>query len=197
MSLKNLSDSELVSLYIAENDNAFKVLLNRYKSKVYSTIYFIVKDRELSEDLTQDTFFKVIDVLKSGKYNEKGKFKPYIMRVAHNLAVDYYRKNKPFEFVRDNENFDLFSTLPLVRNTTEEIIDKKENHHILRNMIKELPFEQKQVLLMRHFAGMSFQEISEMTGVLKNTCLGRMRYAVLNLRKKLEQNDAYEKNIYR
>lgn len=196
MDLKRMSDAELVSLYQSNNDRAFKVLLTRYKSKVYSTVYFIVKDRDVADDLTQDVFCKAIDTIKGGRYNENGKFQQWIVRVAHNLAIDYYRRDKKYPMLREDDDFQLFNLLPLATNTTDKNIAQKEIHQLLREHIKQLPKEQKQVLLMRHFAGMSFKEIAEMTGVSINTALGRMRYALINLKKMLAPHFAYEENYY-
>jgi RNA polymerase sigma-70 factor (ECF subfamily) len=194
--LKKLTDAELVSLYQNQNDRAFKVLLNRYKSKVYSVVYYIVKDRDLADDITQDVFCKFIDTIHKGKYNENGKFQQWIMRVAHNLAVDHYRKNKKYQMVREDEDFSLFNTLPLGTASVELTIIQKETKQLLREQIKKLPFEQRQVLIMRHFADMSFQEISDFTGVSINTALGRMRYALINLRKMLTPIYENEKKYY-
>lgn len=194
--LKKLDDSELVSLYAQNNQEAFKVLLQRYKSKVFSTIYFIVKDKETASDLTQDTFFKVIDTIRNGRYNENGKFQHWIVRIAHNIAIDFYRKNSKVGFVRDEEDYSIFDTLQIVETSKEDEIKQKEIKTLLRECIHKLPFEQRQVLLMRHFADMSFQEISDFTGVSINTSLGRMRYALLNLRKQLNPHFAYEHNYY-
>ena len=196
MEMKKMSDAELVSLYQSNNDRAFKVLLNRYKTKVYSTIYFIVKDRDLADDLTQDVFCKVIDTIRGGRYNENGKFQQWVVRVAHNLAIDHYRKNKKYQMVREDEDFELFNLLPISVESAEKTLENKETHKMLRKLIRQLPFEQKQVLLMRHFAGMTFQEIADMTGVSINTALGRMRYALINLRKMLTPIYAYEENYY-
>lgn len=194
--LKKLNDAELVSLYAQNNQEAFKVLLNRYKSKVFSTIYFIVKDKETANDLTQDTFFKVIDTIRNKKYNEDGKFQPWIVRIAHNLAIDFYRKNTKHSFVRDEEDYSIFDTLQIADAPKEDAIKQKEIKNLLRQQIRLLPFEQRQVLLLRHFADMSFQEIAEFTGVSINTALGRMRYALLHLRKQLNPHFAYEQNYY-
>lgn len=196
MDLKKLSDAELVSLYKSNNERAFKVLLNRYKSKVFSTAFFIVKDREVANDLTQDVFFKVIDTIRKGKYNEDGKFQQWIMRVSHNIAIDHYRKSSRVSFLREDEDFSVFDTLPLSVAPFEDNIKQKDIKQLLKTHIHNLPFEQRQVLLMRHFVGMSFQEIADFTGVSINTALGRMRYALLNLRKQLTPHFAYEKQYY-
>lgn len=196
MDIKKLSDAELVSLYKSNNERAFKVLLNRYKSKVFSTAYFIVKDREVANDLTQDVFFKAIDTIKKGKYNEDGKFQNWIMRVTHNLAIDHYRKNTKVNFVRENDEFSVFETLPFSVAPREDGMTQKEIKLLLKEHIHNLPFEQRQVLLMRHFVGMSFKEIADFTGVSINTALGRMRYALLTLKKQLNPHFAYEQHYY-
>lgn len=196
MEIKKMSDAELIALYQSKNEEAFKVLLNRYKSKVYTTIYFIVKDRELAEDLTQDTFCKLIDLIKVGKYKEDGKFKQWLMRMAHNLAIDNYRKLSKRTMVREQEDFDLFGTLNLPIDGVDTTLIKKEIHQKLRECILDLPKEQKQVLIMRQYTGLSFQEIADQTGVSINTALGRMRYALLNLRKQLTPYFAYEQHYY-
>ncbi|HEY8401771.1 MAG TPA: RNA polymerase sigma factor [Cytophagaceae bacterium] len=192
-----LSDSELVSLYIKGNEEAFAQLLKRHKSKVYTTIYLIVKDQYVAEDLLQETFIKAIKKLKSGQYNEEGKFLPWIVRIAHNLAIDYFRKEKRYPTIVMEDGSNVFNSLDFSEESSESIKIKDETHSILREMIQTLPEAQKEVLLMRHYADMSFQEIAEATGVSINTALGRMRYALINLRKKLEKhNVAYDKNIY-
>ena len=196
MEMKKMSDAELVSLYQSKNERAFKVLLTRYKSKVFTTIYYIVKDRDIADDLTQDAFCKVVDTIRLGRYKEDGKFKQWIVRLSHNLAIDYYRKHSKYKMIREDEDFELFNTLPLSVDGVDTAFVKKEIHQLLRDNIKLLPKEQKQVLLMRHFAGMSFQEIADKTGVSINTALGRMRYALLNLRKQLKPHFAYEQNYY-
>lgn len=196
MEMKKMCDAELVSLYQSKNEQAFKVLLTRYKSKVYTSIYFIVKDQEIANDLTQDTFCKLVDILRNDKYKEDGKFKQWLMRMAHNLAIDHYRKISKNHLVRETDDFQLFNTLALSVDGTDSSIIKKEMHQILRDAVKLLPKDQKQVLIMRHFAGMSFQEIADQTGVSINTALGRMRYALLNLRKQLKPQFAYENNYY-
>lgn len=196
MDIKKLSDAELVSLYKSNNERAFKVLLNRYKSKVFSTAYFIVKDKEMANDLTQDVFIKAIDTIRNGKYNEDGKFQNWIMRVTHNLAIDQYRKLSKVNFVRENDDFSIFETLPVSVAPREDGMTQHDIKQLLKEHIHNLPFEQRQVLLMRHFMDMSFKEISEFTGVSINTALGRMRYALLNLRKQLTPHFAYEQHYY-
>lgn len=196
MDLKKIDDAELVNLYRSGNDRAFKVLLNRYKTKVFTTVFYIVKDREIANDITQDVFFKVIDTIRDGRYNENGKFQQWIGRVAHNLAIDHYRKHKKYQMVREDEDFDIFNLLPLGVEGAERSILQKETKSLLKEHIQKLPIEQRQVLLMRHFAGMSFQEIADFTGVSINTSLGRMRYALLNLRKMLAPYYEHEAKYY-
>jgi RNA polymerase sigma factor (sigma-70 family) len=192
-----VSDAYLVSQYIKGNEEAFAQLLKRHKSKVYTTIYLIVRDQYIAEDLLQETFIKAINKLRSGSYNEEGKFLPWIVRIAHNLAIDYFRREKRYPTIVLEDGSNVFNSLAFSEDSRESIKIKDETHAILRELIQQLPEAQKEVLLMRHYADMSFQEIAEATGVSINTALGRMRYALINLRKKLEQhNIAYDKNIY-
>ncbi|MFN6946679.1 MAG: RNA polymerase sigma factor [Cytophagaceae bacterium] len=192
-----ISDAKLVSLYIQGNEDAFAMLLKRHKSKVYSTIYLIVKDQYVAEDLMQEAFIKAINKLRSGSYNEEGKFLPWIVRIAHNLAIDYFRRAKRYPTIVMEDGSNIFNSLSFSEDSMETVKIKNETHSTLREMIQALPEAQKEVLLMRHYADMSFQEIAEATGVSINTALGRMRYALINLRKQLEKhNIAYDKNFY-
>jgi len=192
-----LSDSQLVLQYQSGNEKAFEVLLTRHKSKVYTAIYLIVKDRYLAEDLLQETFIKAINTIKGGRYNEEGKFKPWISRIAHNIAIDSFRKNRRHPEVVLEDGSRVFDSLDFAEESFEAAQVLKDNKTRLRDLIKELPKEQKQVLIMRHYLNMSFHEIAAKTGVSINTALGRMRYALLNLRKKIEkQKIAYDKNLY-
>jgi RNA polymerase sigma factor (sigma-70 family) len=197
MNIIQLSDSALVSLYIAGNENAFELLVTRHKNKVFTTILLIVKDTETAEDLLQDTFIKAIHTMKSGRYNEEGKFSSWICRIAHNLAIDFFRKEKRSPMINIEDNSNIFNTLSFSEESIESIQIKEETHERLRDLIQQLPEAQKEVLIMRHYADMSFQEIAESTGVSINTALGRMRYALINLRKKMtNSNIAYDKNLY-
>lgn len=192
-----ISDAKLVSLYISGDENSFAQLLKRHKAKVYTTIYLIVKDQYIAEDLLQETFIKAIKKLKSGDYNEEGKFLPWIVRIAHNLAIDYFRREKRYPTIIMEDGSNIFNSLDFSEDSTESLQIKDETHSILRKLIQTLPEPQREVLLMRHYGEMSFQEIADATGVSINTALGRMRYALINLRKKLEkQNVAYDKNFY-
>ena len=194
---RRLSDSQLVSLYQTGNQEAFEMLLHRHKSRIYTAIYLIVKDRYTAEDLLQETFIKAINTIRSGRYNEEGKFLPWISRIAHNLAIDNFRKNKRYPEVVLEDGSRVFDSMQFAVESTEDKQVFKDTRSRLRDLIKELPVEQKQVLIMRHYLQMSFQEIAERTGVSINTALGRMRYALINLRKRMMKNRAYDKNIYR
>ncbi|MFC6996190.1 RNA polymerase sigma factor [Rufibacter roseus] len=197
MNIVQLSDSALVTSYIAGNESAFEELVNRHKSKVFTTILLIVKDTYTAEDLLQETFVKAIHTMKSGRYNEEGKFSSWICRIAHNLAIDYFRREKRSPMITLEDGSNVFNTLSFSEESVESIRIKEETHARLRELIQLLPPAQKEVLIMRHYADMSFQEIAEATGVSINTALGRMRYALINLRKKMS-NDiaAYDKNLY-
>jgi RNA polymerase sigma-70 factor (ECF subfamily) len=192
-----LVDSQLVSQYINGNEVAFEELVNRHKSRIFTTIYMIVKDQYVAEDLMQEVFIKAIRTLRSGRYNEEGKFLPWILRIAHNLAIDKFRKNKRYPTIVMDDGNSVFETLEFAEGTFEDAQMKKEVHQSLRKLIHELPEAQKKVLIMRHYMDMSFKEISDQTGVSINTALGRMRYALINLRKKMQQNNiAYDQNFY-
>ncbi|MEX2230611.1 MAG: sigma-70 family RNA polymerase sigma factor [Cyclobacteriaceae bacterium] len=193
---KGLSDSQLVSLYRNGNEDAFEVLLYRHKSKIYTAIYLIVKDRYTAEDLLQETFIKAINTIRGGRYNEEGKFLPWICRIAHNLAIDHFRKEKRYPEVVLEDGSKLFNSMDFAEESSEDKQMFRETRSKLRDYIRELPAEQKHVLIMRHYFDMSFQEIADRTGVSINTALGRMRYALINLRKKMVKNRAYDKNIY-
>ena len=191
------SDSQLVSLYQDGSEEAFEMLLFRHKSRIYTAIYLIVKDRYVAEDLLQETFIKAINTIRSGRYNEEGKFSPWISRIAHNLAIDHFRRCKRYPEIVLEDGSRVFNSMDFSEESIESLQIAKENKERLRSMIKELPDEQKQVLIMRHFLQMSFQEIADRTGVSINTALGRMRYALINLRKKMLKSRAYDKDVYR
>ena len=191
------SDSQLVSLYQTGNEEAFEMLLLRHKSRIYTAIYLIVKDRYIAEDLLQETFIKVVNMIKSGRYNEEGKFLPWLSRVAHNLAIDHFRRKKRYPEIVLEDGSRVFNSLDFAEESYESAQMQRETKSRLRDLIKELPEEQKHVLIMRHYLQMSFQEIADRTEVSINTALGRMRYALINLRKKMIKNHiAYDKNIY-
>jgi|TARA_B100000683_G_scaffold158289_2_gene152777 RNA polymerase sigma factor (sigma-70 family) len=192
MSLVSLSDQELVSVYIKGSETALEELVNRHRSRIYSYILVTIKDKSLAEDFFQDTFIKVINTLKGGKYNEEGKFLPWVMRIAHNLMIDHFRKQKKFRKVsgrsRDNEELDIFNTIKYEELNVEERLVKTQIKSDVKELIERLPEEQKEVVKLRHYYDMSFSEISKYTNVSINTALGRMRYALINLRKMVEEH---------
>jgi RNA polymerase sigma-70 factor (ECF subfamily) len=190
MKLQSLSDRELVSIYIQGNEKSLEELINRHRSRVYSYIFITIKNKTLAEDFFQDTFIKVIKTLKSGKYNEEGKFLPWVMRISHNLMIDHFRKEKKFRKVsgrsRDNDELDIFNTIKYEELNIEERLVKNQVKSDVKELIDRLPEEQKEVIKLRHYYDMSFKEISDYTNVSINTALGRMRYAIINLRKMVE-----------
>ncbi len=191
------SDAELVSLFQNGNQSAFAQLLTRHKSKVFTSILIIVKDRYLAEDLFQDTFIKALRLLQEEKYNEDGKFLPWIARVARNIAIDHIRKNKRQPQIVMDSGSPFFSSFNFTDTDAESVQIEQDESAMVRRLIAQLPEEQRDVLTMRHFADMSFKDIAEATGVSINTALGRMRYALINLKKILEKHkNAYETNLY-
>jgi RNA polymerase sigma-70 factor (ECF subfamily) len=182
------SDALLVKNYVDGDENALTVLINRHQSKIFGFIYSKISDRDISNDIFQDTFIKVIRTLKSQSYNEEGKFLPWVMRIAHNLIIDHYRKNKKMPMFRETEDFSIFSIMTDDSLTIENQIIQDQVEVDLRKLIEELPADQKEVLIMRMYQDMSFKEISEITGVSINTALGRMRYALMNMRKVIEKH---------
>ncbi len=192
-----VNESELISAYLKGDESAFATLVTRYKSRIYTTIYLVVKDSYVAEDLTQDTFIKAIKTLKEGRYNEEGKFLPWILRIAHNLAIDYFRRAKRYPNVVFEDGSSVFNSLNFSEDSVESAQIKKESYEHLRGLIKSLPQQQREVLVMRHYEDLSFQEIAEATGVSINTALGRMRYALINLRKLMSKSKyAYDRNMY-
>lgn len=183
-----ISDKELIRRYIRGDEATFQTLVNRHKDKIYTYIYLILKDQHLAEDIFQDTFIKVIHTLKRGKYNEEGKFLPWVMRIAHNLAIDHFRKSNKIPIADGGPDFDIMSTIKVNDPNIEDVIVTEQIHDDLRKLVELLPPEQKEVVRLRHFCGLSFKEISEQTNVSINTALGRMRYALINLRKLMEEN---------
>lgn len=183
-----IPDALLVRNYVAGDENALASLIKRHQSKIYGFIYSKVGDRDVSEDIFQDTFIKVIKTLKSNSYNEEGKFLPWVMRIAHNLIVDYFRKNKKMPMFRETEEFSIFSIMTDNNPNIEAQLITAQVENDLQKLIDELPNDQKEVLVMRIYQDLSFKEISELTGVSINTALGRMRYALMNLRKVIEKH---------
>lgn len=187
--LKSKSDQELIQMYVGGQESGLEALLNRYKSKIYTSIYMKVKDEYLAEDIFQETFIKIINTLKSGKYNEEGKFLPWAIRIAHNIIVDFFRKAKRAPNIVNADGFDIFEVLEFSDESAESKMLKRQVDVDLKKMIQKLPDDQKEVLIMRHFCDMSFKDIAEITEVSINTALGRMRYALSNLRKMIEGTD--------
>jgi RNA polymerase sigma-70 factor (ECF subfamily) len=190
-------DGELIAQYRNGSQAAFDLLVDRYQSKVYTTIYLIVKDQDVAEDLLQDVFVKVVQTIHSDKYTEEGKFQPWLMRIAHNLAIDHFRKAKRYPTILMEDGSNVFNSLQFAESSIEDQRVREETLEMVKKLIDELPEAQKEVLVMRHYLDMSFQEIADQTGVSINTALGRMRYALIHLRKKMKQlNFAYDKTIY-
>ncbi|MBC5841038.1 sigma-70 family RNA polymerase sigma factor [Flavobacterium sp. F-380] len=181
-------DALLVQDYIAGNEESLSVLIKRHESRIYGFIYSKIADRDISNDIFQDTFIKVIKTLKSKSYNEEGKFLPWVMRIAHNLIIDHFRKNKKMPLFRETEEFSIFSIMSDDSPTIENKIISDQVEVDIKRLIEELPADQKEVLVMRMYQDMSFKEISEITGVSINTSLGRMRYALMNLRKVIDKH---------
>ena len=183
------TDAFLVKKYINGDENSLSVLITRHQQRIYSFIYSKVYDKDVAEDIFQDTFIKVIRTLKKGRYNEEGKFLPWVMRISHNLVIDHFRKNKRMPKFENSGDFNIFSVLSDSGLNAEKQIIKDQIEADLQELIKELPADQLEVLVMRIYKDMSFKEISENTGVSINTALGRMRYALINLRKVIEKHN--------
>ena len=182
MLLSNLSDQVLVKKYINGDNYSFEVLLNRHKSRVFAFIMSKIKNKDLSEDIFQDTYVKVVNSLQKGKYNEEGKFLPWVMRIAHNLVIDHFRKQKKMYMVRSNNDFDIFDVIKDDNINVDDRLIRDQIFSDLRGLINLLPNDQKEVLMMRYFEEMSFKKIAEHFDISINTALGRMRYALINLR---------------
>ena len=189
MESNTILDSVLVNNYINGHEKSLEILIIRHKQRIFSFILSKVLDREVAEDIFQDTFIKVINTLKKGAYNEEGKFLPWVMRIAHNLIIDHFRRNKRLPKFNNTDDFDIFDVLSDDMLSVENQIIKSQILEDVRNLIEELPEDQKEVLLMRMYRDMSFKEIAENTDVSINTALGRMRYALINLRKLIEKHN--------
>jgi RNA polymerase sigma factor (sigma-70 family) len=185
-----VSDNELVNRFISGDPKAIETLIYRYKNRVFTYIYFNIKDRHLAEDLFQDTFIKVIKSFQEGKYQDNGRLLSWIMRIAHNLIIDYYRHDKQLNtYSSDNGEVDLFNSTRYAEDTIEQTMINDQVLNDVRRLVDELPEDQKEIILLRHYGGLSFKEISEQTNVSINTALGRMRYAIINMRKLIKQYD--------
>ena len=184
----SLSDQDLVQAYIKGDHSAIEVLINRHRSKVYTYIILTIKNQQLAEDLFQETFIKVIQSLRAGKYRDNGKFLSWVIRIAHNLIIDHFRKEKQMNAIsNDDSEVDLFNSKKLSDSNIEELIIDSQIKSEIRFLINELPEDQREVVLLRHYGGLSFKEIAEQTDVSINTPLGRMRYALINLRKLIHE----------
>lgn len=188
MSLRVQTDPELIRRYIAGEEIALEELIRRYQKQVFSFILLKVKDRILAEDLFQDTFIKVIDSLRSGNYRDEGKFIPWVLRIAHNLCIDYFRRASRHPKIITSEGKDIFEFMGFSDESKEDIIIRDQTYSTMKTLVSRLPEEQKEVVILRHYAELSFKEISEITGVSINTALGRMRYALMGLRKMMKEN---------
>ncbi len=190
MKTNKKTDFELVTEFLNGNQNSIEILITRHKDKVYTYIFLLVKNQELAEDLFQDTFIKVIKSLHAGKYQDNGKFISWVIRIAHNLVIDYFRKENQLKVTsNDSCEYNIFNSQRYSDKTIEEELIGNQITKDIRLLIDELPEDQKEVIILRHFIGLSFKEIAEHTGVSINTALGRMRYALINLRKLIEKNN--------
>lgn len=188
MDYSKKSDSELIKSYLSGNEIALEFLIKRHQQRVFSYIIVRIQDEDLANDVFQDTFVKIINTLKKGKYNEEGKFLQWSMRIAHNLIIDHFRKQKRMPTMSPSSEFDIFNVIRDPKLNVENALIKEQIESDLHKLIDELPEEQKEVLKLRHFCELSFKEIADQTGVSINTALGRMRYALINLRKLMEKN---------
>jgi len=189
MQVTKLSDHELIDLYLGGNQQAFSVLLERHKQKIYTSIYLFVKDQALAEDIFQDVFIKIIDTLRKGKYNHEGKFLQWAMRISYNMCVDHFRRSKRRPKFSPTETFDIMDILAVSEDNMEQSIIKSQTHQRIRDLLDQLPPKQREVVVLRHYADLSFKEIASLTRVSINTALGRMRYALINIRKLLAEKE--------
>ncbi|MCO5268560.1 MAG: sigma-70 family RNA polymerase sigma factor [Brumimicrobium sp.] len=193
MNMRKLEDKELVSLYVDGNEKAFEILLNRHKSRIYNYIFMKIRDKALAQDIFQEAFIKIINTIKRGNYNEQGKFLPWAMRIAHNLMIDYFRKSNKVKMISEssskNEEFSIFQVLEVKDNNIQDEIVYEELVNQMIDLIDYLPENQSGILKMRIFQEMSFKDIAEKENISINTALGRMRYALINIRKLIEKHD--------
>ncbi|MFK7982616.1 MAG: sigma-70 family RNA polymerase sigma factor [Saprospiraceae bacterium] len=189
MKVTPLNDQQLIAEYLKGNERAFETLLNRHKEKIYTSIYLFVKETSLAEDIFQEVFIKIIDTLRKGKYNHEGKFVQWALRISYNMCVDYFRRSKRRPKVSPTETFDIFDVLQNPEPNAEQTIIRSQTHDKIRSLVDQLPAEQREVVILRHYADMSFKEIAKLTRVSINTALGRMRYALINIRKMVEERE--------
>ncbi|MBS1761089.1 MAG: sigma-70 family RNA polymerase sigma factor [Bacteroidetes bacterium] len=188
--LSKKSDHELVYLFSEGQSEALETLVLRHKDKLYTSIYFLVKDKYLAEDIFQEVFIRVIDTMRGGRYSEEGKFLPWAMRIAHNLCVDHFRKVKRTPVIRTSEDTDIFEVLNFSEGSAEDKMMRRQSHDRVRDLLNKLPEDQREVIILRHYADMSFKEIAAATDCSINTALGRMRYGLINLRKMMTYKQA-------
>ena len=181
--LTNLTDQQLIHLYVNGDNDAFSTIVLRYKEKIFTSIYLLVKDRYLAEDFFQEVFIKVIDTLRAGKYTEEGKFLPWAMRIAHNMCVDHFRKVKRRPTIKTSDDKDIFEVLNFFEPGADQKMMANQSHDRVGRLVDMLPEDQREVIILRHYADLSFKEISDLTNCSINTALGRMRYGLINLRK--------------
>jgi RNA polymerase sigma factor (sigma-70 family) len=181
------TDNQLVQSFQKGNNNALEILLSRHKDKIYTSIKILVKDSHLAEDLFQDTFIKIIDTLRANRYNEEGKFLPWALRIAHNLCIDHLRKINRLPAIKTSDDQDIFEVLNFSEQGADTTMMKGQSHDLVRRMLDMLPQDQREVIVLRHYADMSFKEIAELTNCSINTALGRMRYGLINMRKIVEE----------
>lgn len=193
MNMNNVDDRVLISTYLSGDEKAFEVLLTRHKDRVFRSIYMKVRDKALANDLFQDTFIKVVNTLKAGSYNEEGKFLPWALRIAHNLVIDFFRKNNKVRLISESsssrDDYNIFHTIQGEDENVEEEITRIEVESQVVNLVEHLPASQRDILKMRIFKEMSFKDIADVEDISINTALGRMRYALINLRKLIEKHD--------
>lgn len=189
MAVEQIDDKVLVRQYLKGCNKSFETLLQRHKNKIYQNVYFMVRDRDLAEDVFQETFVKVINTLQAGRYNEEGKFYPWVMRIAHNLVIDHFRKEKKMRKVRGDDEFNIFDVLVLEDKNVETDIVNAQILGDVKQLLEYLPEDQKRVVKMRIYQDLSFKDIADITGVSINTALGRMRYALINLRRIMEEKN--------
>jgi RNA polymerase sigma factor (sigma-70 family) len=185
--LNNLTDQQLIHLYMEGDANALATIVLRYKDKIYTSIYLLVKDKYLAEDIFQDVFIRIIDTLKGGRYTDEGKFLPWAMRIAHNMCVDHFRKVKRTPTIKTSEDRDIFEVLNFSEPGADHKMMNGQSHDRVRKMVDMLPEDQREVIILRHYADLSFKEIADLTQCSINTALGRMRYGLINLRKMMTE----------
>lgn len=185
--LTNLTDQQLIHLYVHGDNDAFSTIVLRYKEKIFTSIYLLVKDRYLAEDFFQEVFIKVIDTLRAGRYTDEGKFLPWVMRIAHNMCVDHFRKVKRTPTIKTSDDKDIFEVLNFFEPGADQKMMATQSHDRVRRLVDMLPEDQREVIILRHYADLSFKEISDLTNCSINTALGRMRYGLINLRKMMTE----------